>query len=196
MRVVKAYMNLLVGIHIEVTDLLKDKQIAPGTLRKLRQVNGVRQLEIAELLVAANNYSAGYVEALILGTPQDQLRKVAAKKNPKGFSLESIARMEQEMEMLEREFKAVEKGYGENVLHLTLARACIRKLLENVNVASLLRASYGTSMLNLRRLPAPKPCHPRFRVRVLFIRQAGTKAQSDPDGRGRKYCSILIEPHG
>ena len=142
-RVVKAFMNLLKDIHDEVADLLKDKNISPSTLRLLRQVNGVRQIEIAELMVGANNYTVSYVEALILGTPQDQLRKVATKKNPKGFSPESIGRMEQEMEMLEREFKAVEKGYGENVLHLTLARAYIRKLLENVNVASFLQASYG-----------------------------------------------------
>ena len=72
-RVVKAYMNLLVGIHTEVADLLKDKQIAPGTLRKLRGVTGVRQIEIAELMVAADNYSLGYVEALILAPPKDQL---------------------------------------------------------------------------------------------------------------------------
>lgn len=46
------------------------------------------------------------------------------------------------METLGREFKAVEKGYGENVLHLTLARAYIRKLLENVTVASYLQTSH------------------------------------------------------
>lgn len=51
--------------------------------------------------------------------------------------------MEQEIAMLGREFKAVEKDYGENVLHLTLARACIRKLLANVNVASFLLARHG-----------------------------------------------------
>lgn len=37
----------------------------------------------------------------------------------------------------------VEKGYGENVLHLTLARAYIRKLLQNVSVANFLQASHG-----------------------------------------------------
>ena len=32
--------------------------VAPGTLRKLRHVTGVLQVEITELLVAVNNYSA------------------------------------------------------------------------------------------------------------------------------------------
>ena len=46
-RVVKAFMNLLRGINAEVADLLKDKSISPKTLRLLRRVNEVRQLEIA-----------------------------------------------------------------------------------------------------------------------------------------------------
>lgn len=138
LRVVKAFMNLLLGIHPEVADLLKDKNIAPRTIKLLCKVNGVRQVEIAELMVGADNYTNGYVEALILGTPPDQLTKVVVAKKRKGFSPENIARMEQEMAMLERDFKAVEAGYGQNVLHLTLARAYIRKLLANDHVAEFL----------------------------------------------------------
>ena len=141
-RVVKAFMNLLLDIHPEVANLLKDKNIAPQTIKLLRKVTGVRQVEIAELMVEANNYTKSYAEALVFGTPPDQLKIVVPKK-PKGLSPEAAARMEQEIEMLGREFKAVEKNYGENVLHLTLARAYIRKLLENVKVADFLQASHG-----------------------------------------------------
>ena len=140
-RVVKAFMNLLLGINAEVADLLKDRNISPRTLRLLRRVNEMRQIEIAELMVGAENFTNGYVEALILGTPKDQLTKQVAVKKRKGFSPESIARMEQEMAMLERDLKAVETGYGENVLNLTLARGYIRKLLENSAVAEFLSAN-------------------------------------------------------
>jgi len=142
-RVVKAYMNLLVGIHTEVADLLKDKQIAPGTLRKLRGVTGVRQIEIAELMVAADNYSLGYVEALILGTPKDQLNGVEKPRKPKGMLPEDLGRLKQEMATLERDLKAIEAGYGDNVLNLTLARAYVRKLLTNPAVASFLSTHYA-----------------------------------------------------
>ena len=142
-RVVKAYMNLLVGIHTEAADLLKDKQITPRTLRMLRRVSGVRQVEIAELLVAANNYSASYVEALILGTPKDQINEAEKPKKPKGLSAENIGRMKEEMELLERDLKAIEAGYGENVLNLTLARAYVRKLLNNPAVARFLSTHYA-----------------------------------------------------
>jgi ParB-like chromosome segregation protein Spo0J len=153
-RVVKAYMNLLVGINGEVADLLKDKNIAPATLRLLRRVNGVRQLEIAELMVGAANYTNSYVEALILGTPKDQLAKPAATKQRKGFSPETIVRMEQEMVTLERDLKAIESGYGENMLNLTLARAYVRKLLNNPAVAGFLSTHYADILAEFTALAA------------------------------------------
>ena len=130
-RVVKALMNLLQGINAEVADL------------------------IAELMVDADNYSSAYVEAMILGTPPDQLTKVApAKKRKKGFSPENIARLESEMAMLERDFKAMEAGYGQNVLHLTLASAYIRKLLENVNVVAALKAGHAEILAEFQKISA------------------------------------------
>lgn len=150
----KAFMNLLLGIDEEVADLLKDKNISPKTLRLLRRVNGVRQLEIVELMVGAENYTSAYAEALILGTPKDQLTKVVTTKKRKGFSPENIARMEQEMAMLERDFKAVETGYGQNVLNLTLASAYIRKLLANANVARLLKASHADIFAEFEKIAA------------------------------------------
>ena len=142
-RIVKAFMNLLVGIHAEVADLLKDKNIAPGTLRLLRRVNAVRQVEIAELMVGTNSYSKAYVEALILATPEDQLVHSVKPKKPKGLSAENLAKMEQEMEMLQRDLKATEKSYGQNVLSLTVARSYIRKLLENPEIKQFLNARYA-----------------------------------------------------
>ena len=142
-RIVKAFMNLLVGIHAEVADLLKDKNIAPGTLRLLRRVNAVRQVEIAELMVGTNSYSKAYVEALILATPEDQLVHSVKPKKPKGLSAENLAKMEQEMEMLQRDLKTTEKSYGQNVLSLTVARSYIRKLLENPDVKQFLNAQYA-----------------------------------------------------
>jgi hypothetical protein len=50
-------MKLLDGIHEEAADLLKDKAISPKAIHLLKQVACVRQIEIAELMVSANNFS-------------------------------------------------------------------------------------------------------------------------------------------
>jgi len=52
---------------------LKDKAIAPKAIWLLRKVTGIRQIEIAELMVSANNFTKLYADALVLGTPKDQL---------------------------------------------------------------------------------------------------------------------------
>jgi hypothetical protein len=140
---VKASMTLLDGIHEEAADLLKDKVISPKTIRLLKKVTGVRQIEIAELMVSANNFTAGYAEALTLGTPKDQLANPDEPKRKQGLSPEEIGRMEQEMEALEHDLKAVEESYGENMLNLTLARGYVKKLVDNTKVVRFLNANYS-----------------------------------------------------
>src|ERR1035438_7962880 len=92
--VVRASMTLLDGIHAEAADLLKDKGISPKAIRFLKKVTGVRQIEIAELMVSANNFTAGDAEALTLGTPKDQLANPDEPKRKEGMTREEIAKME------------------------------------------------------------------------------------------------------
>ena len=140
---VRASMKLLDGIHDEAADLLKDKSISPKAIRLLKQVSFVRQIEIAELMVDANNFASGYAEALVLGTPKNQLAHPDKPKIKEGLTAEEIGRMEQEMESLEREFKDVEESYGENMLNLTCARGYIKKLLDNAKVVRFLNTNYS-----------------------------------------------------
>jgi hypothetical protein len=137
-----ASMNLLEGIHQEAADLLKDKSIAPQAIRLLKKVTGVRQIEIVEMMVTTNNFTANFAEALFMGTPKDQLLHPDEPKKKEGMSPEDIARMEQEMENLEHDVKAMEGTYGENVLNLTCARGYIKKLLDNARVVRFLTANY------------------------------------------------------
>jgi ParB/RepB/Spo0J family partition protein len=141
-RDVKASMSLLDGIHEEAADLFKDKAISPKAIRMLRKVTGVRQIEIAELMVSANNFTKGYAEALVLGTPKDQLANPNEPKKKEGMTREDIAKMEQEMESLERDLKAVEQSYGENMLNLTCARGYVRKILDNAKVVRFLNTNH------------------------------------------------------
>ena len=99
-RVVRAFMNLLVGLHTEVADLLKDKHMSPKTLHLLRRVSGVRQIEIAELMVAANNYTTSYAEALVLATPKDQLSHSNKPRKRKAVSPENLALLKQETQLV------------------------------------------------------------------------------------------------
>jgi ParB-like chromosome segregation protein Spo0J len=139
---VKSSMSLLDGIHEEAVELLKDKAISPKAIWLLRKVTGVRQIEIVELMVSANNFTKGYAEALVLGTRKDEFVKSDEPKRKQGMTREEIARMELEMEAIEQDLKAVEASYGENMLNLTLARGYIKRVLENGKVVRFLTGSY------------------------------------------------------
>jgi hypothetical protein len=154
LNVVRGLITLLDGINDEAAELLKDKGIAPNAIRLLKKANGVRQIEIAELMVSANNYTASYAEALILGTPKDQLANPEEPKQKAGLSQEEIARMEAEMEMLERDLKRVEALYGENMLNLTVARGYIKKLLDNGKVVRFLSVHHADILTEFEAIAA------------------------------------------
>ena len=143
LNVVRGLIELLDGITEGAANLLKDKNISEKAIRLLKKVKPLRQIEIAELLVSANNYSLGYVEALILGTPSDQRMNPAEPKKKTGLSAEELAGMEREMESLEKDFKAVKANFTENMMCLTCARGYIKKLLNNAKVVRFLNANFS-----------------------------------------------------
>lgn len=134
---IKTRLNMTEGIAEEAVERLKDKQIGTRTFRLLKQVLPVRQVEIADLMTTANNYSRPYLEALIFGTPKE-LMAAQARKKKKALKPEEIARMENEMESLQAEYRACEQTFSASMLQLTVFRRYIMKLLENAKVKRFL----------------------------------------------------------
>ena len=151
---VKSSMSLLDGINEAAADLLKDKAISPQAIRLLRRVTGLRQIEIAELMVSANNFTKNYAEAMVLTTPKDQLANPEEPKRKEGLTREEIGKMEVEMEALERDLKAVERSYGENMLNLALAKGYTKKLLDNAKVVRFLNGNYRDMLSEFETLAA------------------------------------------
>ncbi len=154
MHTVSALINLLDGINPEAAELLKDKQMTADAIRLLRKVSGLRQIEIAEVLVSANNFTKSYAEALVLATPRDQMVSPQEEKKKAGLTAEELARMEREMESLENDFKAIEANYTENMMSLTLARGYIKRLLENNRVLRHLRDHHADLLTEFEGIAA------------------------------------------
>jgi hypothetical protein len=149
---IKEKRNLLEGICPEAIDLLKDKKISPHALKVLKKVSAMRQIELAELMVAANNYTVPYAKALLAATPSNELIEQDKKKRVEGLSQEEMARMEKEMNRLEMEFKAIEESYGPNVLNLVVARRYLTNLLENARVSRFLSQNYSEVLTEFQRI--------------------------------------------
>jgi ParB-like chromosome segregation protein Spo0J len=130
--------RLLDGICAEAASLLKDKQAPMALFEILKKMKPMRQIETAELLINANNYSVSYAAALLAGTPQAQLVNSDKPKKVKGVTPEAMARMEQELARLQEQVSAVQDSYGREHLRLTVIKGYLGKLLGNPRVVRYL----------------------------------------------------------
>jgi RepB plasmid partitioning protein len=102
----------------------------------------MRQIEMAELMIASNNFTGSYAKCLVVATPQDQLTQGKAVADGYGLSSEDVSRIEREMGKLGREFKLIEESYGRDVLALVVYVAYVKKLLRNGIVTRYLSRRY------------------------------------------------------
>jgi hypothetical protein len=131
-------VQLLDGLCEEVIGLMKDKMCPLAVFDVLRKMNSLRQIEAAELLINANNFSVSYASAILAGTPQAQLATPQTPKRLKGMTAEAIARMERELSRLQEAISSIQDSYGQDHLHLTVVKGYLRKLITNDRVARYL----------------------------------------------------------
>jgi RepB plasmid partitioning protein/ParB-like nuclease domain len=132
-------INLLEGICPEAVELFKDRQFSVELGRVIRKMKPTRQVECAELMVAANNMTVAYAEALLVATPSTSLVDGVRPRKVVGVGPEQMARMEREMSNLQGQYRLVEQSYGQDVLNLVLARGYLKKLLENAKVTKYVK---------------------------------------------------------
>ncbi len=131
-------INLLDGICSEAVRILRDQQFSANLSPVLRKMKPTRQVECVELMVATNNITVAYAQALLAATASNMLVDADKPKKIKGVTAEQMAKMEREMANLEGQFKLVEQSYGQDVLNLVLARGYLAKLMDNEAVIRFL----------------------------------------------------------
>ena len=158
--------DLLMGICKEVAEILKNKQMSPTAFSFMRKMHPVRQIEIAEILVAASNFSVPYIKALLAATPPEMLIDGEKNKAVEGLTPDQVVRMEKEMESLQRDLKLVEESHGNEVFNLVLARGYLAKLFGNARIVRYLTQRYPDIYRELQAIceavmpdtvSAPKP---------------------------------------
>jgi ParB-like chromosome segregation protein Spo0J len=151
---IKRRRTMLDGIASDVLELFKDRQISPVTFEALRKMKPLRQIEVAELMVSAGNFSSSYAQALLAGTKQNDLAKPERPKSVRGMTPEQMARMEREMESLQQDFKAVDSTYGDDVLALVISTGYLAKLIANRKVERYLSQHHAEILSQFRTIIA------------------------------------------
>jgi hypothetical protein len=135
---VQRKVRMLDGICEEAIAFLKDKPCPMAVFEVLRKMKALRQIEAAELLVNANNYSVSYASAILAGTPQSQLVDAEKPKLLKGITPEAMARMERELGRLQEAITSIQDSYGKDHLQLTVIKGYLTRLLGNGRIVRYL----------------------------------------------------------
>lgn len=152
--VIRQRRDLLNGISADVAELLKDKPVGTHTFTKLRKMKPIRQLEVAELMVSANNYSINYAKALLATTKATDLHRPEDLKKATGLTTEQMARLEREMASVTHDYKELEASYGDDMLLLVIAAGFLERLLSKREVERFLAVRHAEILENFRSIVA------------------------------------------
>ena len=144
--------KLLDGICPEAIDLLKDKMVVTGTFPLLKKMKPYRQIEVVMLMNDTGVYTPAYAKALLAASPSNQLLQPDKSRQVKGLSDDQMARMESEMESLQREYRLIEENYGTDVLNLTLAKGYLGTLLANARIVRYLAQHYPELLAEFQKI--------------------------------------------
>ena len=103
-------------------------------------------------MIPCRNHTKPYAKALYVATPQDQLQEPEKPKKADGVSASGIAKMEREMQALEKDFRLVEESYGTNMLNLVVTRNYLARLLDNARVVKFLARGYPELFAEFQRV--------------------------------------------
>lgn len=142
--------NLLDGIAPGAVEILKDRPVNPHVFDALRRMKPFRQVETAELMVSMGNFTASYAKAILAATRQDDLKRPDRPKAIAGITAEQMARMERELDKLNRDYRATEATFGDDVLQLVLASKYLGRLIGNDRVRAYLEARHADIVSEFR----------------------------------------------
>jgi hypothetical protein len=150
-RTIRDSRALLTDICPEAVELLKDKHVGASALRVFKKAKPLRQIEMAELMCAANTFTLPYALALLRATP-DRSHVTPPKRETETMRPEDLARMEAEMQGLERDVLLLDDSYGRNVVNLTIARGYVKKLLDNGKIVQFLTKKFPDLFAEFQRI--------------------------------------------
>ncbi|WP_414442313.1 plasmid partitioning protein RepB C-terminal domain-containing protein [Burkholderia sp. 22PA0106] len=148
-RSIRERAKLLDGVAPEAASILKNRHAAPKVFQVLKKMKPYRQIEAAEMMVAANKFTATYAEMILIATRPDALAEGAKPKKKDEISPEDLAKMENEMDRLRQDCQGVEEEMGETMLSLVVAKSFMARLLRNESIERYLNQHHRDLLTSL-----------------------------------------------
>lgn len=144
-------VRLLDGICPAAVELLKVHHLTEGVLWCLRKVKDDRQIEMAQLMINANDFTVRHAKAMVLNTCDGQLRDLKVKQKSR-VGMENLDLLQRELEKMEKDYLRVNKSLGPNVSGLVTIIAYLRKLFDNARVVRYIMTRHREQAEHLQKI--------------------------------------------
>jgi len=148
--------SLLDGICPEVVRLLTNRRVGIQAYWILRKMKPLGQIQAAERMIHANNYSSKMVTALLTITKPELLLHPAKVPRSSPGSTAKLAVLQQESDALLTDVKKVEETFASQALDLTLCMGYIEHLLGNMQVDKYLGKNHPGILSEFKKLLGEK----------------------------------------
>jgi hypothetical protein len=139
-RTLQDKKNLLEHIHPDVIEMFKTRKIPTKTFDFLRKMKDLRQIEVAQFMCNANNFSTPLAHHFWADTKPEMLRVQPLKRNP--ADIEKLASLENAIGKIHKEYKLIYSDFGKHVARLQVAQAWIRSIFGNALARKFLERHY------------------------------------------------------
>ncbi len=133
--------DLLKGICSEVVNLLENHRLSEKAFSALRKMKLLRQIESAELMVASNNFSLRFINAILSMTKPDMLISGEPRGTGRMHNGVRNSSLQNEQTNLVRQLKAIENSYGTDMLSLAVSRKYVERIMANAKVKRYLEST-------------------------------------------------------
>jgi ParB-like chromosome segregation protein Spo0J len=152
LEAIRAKRDMLNGICPEAVQILQDRPVSHQIFALMRKMKPIRQIEVAEHMVAGGTFTISFAKALLTVTKAEMLDEPPSPRSLEATSIAARAMLMEQNEFLLRDLKLVEESYGTDILSLTVSICYIERLLDNPKVTRYLERHHFDILQTLMRL--------------------------------------------
>jgi len=148
-RQIRQKRDLLNGIAPEAAELLKTRRVTAEAFRVLKRMTAFRQVQAADFMIAANNYSLGFVKMILAGSKPEDLVQTA-RRSSNGNERTSGATMEDEINAIQEDLSTVKERYAHDMLTLSISIKYVNSVLTNKDTVQYLKKHHPDLLRELQ----------------------------------------------
>lgn len=148
--------SLLDGVCPEAIQLLTDRRVSSHAYGVLRKMKPLGQIQAAERMIHANNYSATMAKTLLTITKPELMLSPEKLMRASPGATAKLLLLQEESDNLLSDVKRVEGEYATQALDLTLSLGYIEHLLANSRIEKYLAKHHPDILNEFRKVVAEK----------------------------------------